>query len=122
MSTVGGSPEKSWSNFVRISVNVGGVGEKWNKTDIALRRAQHVVFCGYSFPDADIHIKYLLKRAQTNREVPLKVTVVNNHAGKKPSDSEQEEGRYKRFLGAGVNYTSQSFEDFVANPLGTLHP
>src|SRR5581483_8293133 len=29
----------------------------WNKTDIALRKIRHIVFCGYSFPDADIHIK-----------------------------------------------------------------
>jgi NAD-dependent SIR2 family protein deacetylase len=92
----------------------------WNKTDIALRKVQHIVFCGYSFPDADIHIKYLLKRAQTNRNVPLKVTVVNNHREKKPEEAEQEEARYKRFLGAGVNYTTKSFENFVANPFAMI--
>ena len=36
----------------------------WNRTDVALRRVKQIIFCGYSFPDADIHIKYLLKRAQ----------------------------------------------------------
>ena len=36
----------------------------WNRADLALRKADHIVFCGYSFPDADIHIKYLLKRAR----------------------------------------------------------
>ena len=92
----------------------------WNKTDIALRKIRHIVFCGYSFPDADIHIKYLLKRAQTNRDMPLRMTVINNHTGKKPTDAQQEESRYKRFLGAGVNYTARSFEDFVADPLAVI--
>ena len=94
----------------------------WNKTDIALRKVQHIVFCGYSFPDADIHIKYLLKRAQTNRDSPLKVTVVNNHKGKRADDAEQEKGRYQRFLGVAVNYTNKSFEEFAANPLAIIRP
>jgi NAD-dependent SIR2 family protein deacetylase len=94
----------------------------WNKTDIALRKVQHIVFCGYSFPDADIHIKYLLKRAQTNRNAPLKFTVVNNHRGKKVDEAAQEEVRYKRFLGATVNYTTKSFEDFAADPLAVIRP
>lgn len=42
----------------------------WNKTNSTLQQVRHVIFCGYSFPDADIHIKYLLKRAQTNRQSP----------------------------------------------------
>jgi hypothetical protein len=35
----------------------------WNRTDVVLGKVKHIIFCGYSFPDADIHIKYLLKRA-----------------------------------------------------------
>ena len=91
----------------------------WNRTDIALRKAKHIIFCGYSFPDADIHIKYLLKRAQTNREndVPFKVTVINNDRKKTDEDREQEKRRFKRFLGNDVNYTALSFEQFAAEPL-----
>lgn len=94
----------------------------WNRTDIALRKVKHIVFCGYSFPDADIHIKYLLKRAQTNRDAPLKVTVINNHLHKKPSEIEMEKDRYTRFLGTEVNYTDKSFEEFVADPLAIVRP
>jgi hypothetical protein len=94
----------------------------WNRTDVALRKVQHVIFCGYSFPDADIHIKYLLKRAQTNRAVPLRITVINHHPGKKPAEARQEQDRYKRFLGGNVNYTANSFEDFAADPLAVLRP
>jgi hypothetical protein len=94
----------------------------WNRTDIALRKAKHIIFCGYSFPDADIHIKYLLKRAQTNREhdTPFKITVINQHADKTEEDSQQEERRYKRFLGNHVEYTNLSFEQFAAAPLPVI--
>jgi hypothetical protein len=94
----------------------------WNRTDIALRKVRHIVFCGYSFPDADLHIKYLLKRAQTNRREPLKITVINHHADKKATATEEERTRYSRFLGDKVEYTSMSFQDFVANPLGVVRP
>lgn len=94
----------------------------WNRTDVALRKVKHIVFCGYSFPDADIHIKYLLKRAQTNRDTPLRVTVVNNHPGKKDTDSQQERERYMRFLGSAVVYTDKSFQEFVTDPFMVLRP
>jgi hypothetical protein len=94
----------------------------WNRTDVALRKVKHVILCGYSFPDADIHIKYLLKRAQTNRAVPLKISVINHHPGKKPDETQQEQERYKRFLGGNVNYTAKSFEEFAADPIAVLRP
>jgi hypothetical protein len=95
----------------------------WNRTDIALRKAEHIIFCGYSFPDADIHIKYLLKRAQTNRErdAPLRITVINYHVNKTQDEAREEEHRYKRFLGNQVEYTNLSFERFAASPLSVIH-
>ena len=92
----------------------------WNRTDIALRKVNHIIFCGYSFPDADIHIKYLLKRAQTNRDGTLRITVINQHPDKDPELSKQEKQRYERFLGATVNYTELSFGDFAANPMAVV--
>ncbi len=89
----------------------------WNRTDIALRKVRHVVFCGYSFPDADIHIKYLLKRAQTNRDDLLKFTALNSYPGKDPKEADQEKYRYERFLGQSVDYRALSFQEFAADPL-----
>ncbi|MCK9426317.1 MAG: SIR2 family protein [Ignavibacteriaceae bacterium] len=90
----------------------------WNKSENILRKAKHIIFCGYSFPDADMHIKYLLKRVQTNRNNSLKFTVFNYHDGKKACDIESEQNRFKRFLGDNVNYyLDKSFEDFAENPM-----
>ena len=94
----------------------------WNRTDVALRKVNHIVFCGYSFPDADIHIKYLLKRAQTNRNDTLKFTVINHYDQKDPKVVQEEKYRYTRFLGDKVNYTTLSFENFAAAPLAVIRP
>jgi hypothetical protein len=95
----------------------------WTKAERALRDAEHVVFCGYSFPDADMHIKYMLKRAQTNsRGIRTKYTVVNRNSNAPPKtakEKEQEKSRFERILGR-VDYTKWSFEDFAANPKAIL--
>ena len=84
----------------------------WHKTEMSLNDIEHVVFCGYSFPDADMHIKYLIKRIQTNRTKRLKITVINNYPGKKPDKIAEEKERYMRFLGKDIWYTNNSFEEF----------
>lgn len=94
------------------------LSQVWNKTEAHLLEAEHLVFCGYSFPDADIHVKYLIKRIQKNRKPgkPFKVSVVNNYDGKKEPAIKEEMYRYRRFLGGCVNYTKYSFEEFACNP------
>jgi hypothetical protein len=89
----------------------------WHKTEQALRKVDRILFCGYSFPDADIHIKYLIKRIQTNRDGTLKISVFNHHPGKNPALATEEHLRYKRFLGAQVDYTDKSFDDLVKDPV-----
>lgn len=77
-----------------------------------------MIFCGYSFPDADMHVKYLFKRAQTNRGAkgPIRFTVVNHHPGKKLEQKQEEEYHYKRFLRGPVEYSDASFEEFARAP------
>ncbi len=100
---------KNMSNIYLSSV--------WNKAEIALRKSNLVIFCGYSFPEADIHIKYMLKRVQTSkRDKPLKIMVFNNHKNKLQLTLKKEEMRYKRFLGQDVIFTNDSFQDFALDP------
>lgn len=88
----------------------------WNRVEQSLRMADHIIFCGYSFPDADMHVKYLIKRIQTNRRNLMRFTVINNHPDKLNSVSQSEMERYKRFLGPPVTYTDKSFEEFCNDP------
>lgn len=84
----------------------------WHKAEMSLKDIGHLIFCGYSFPDADMHIKYLIKRIQTNRTDKLKITVINNYPGKKPEMLNEEQERYQRFLGTDICFTNNTFEDF----------
>ena len=88
----------------------------WRAAEQELRSIDHLVFCGYSFPDADLHVKYLLKRIQTSARHLQRVTVINHHTGKTSEQEAAEKNRFQRFLGPVVNYTAASITDFAANP------
>jgi hypothetical protein len=88
--------------------------EVWHKAENALKQAKRIFFCGYSFPDADIHIKYLLKRVEINKGSTPEIFIINNYQRKSDYQKESEKLRYKRFFKnrQKVHYTNQSFEDF----------
>ena len=96
------------------------LGVVWHQAECRLQEAEHIIFCGYSFPEADMHVKYLIKRAQINRTRTLKVSIVNYHPGKSSDRVEEELKRYTRFLGREVDYTEFSFEEFAAAPASLL--
>jgi hypothetical protein len=93
----------------------------WKRAEEELKLASRIVFCGYSFPDADMHIKYLLKRAEVNRmgEAP-EVFVVNRPNEQSAGDwgNTDERTRYMRFFRQKdkVHWTKLSFEQFAADP------
>lgn len=94
----------------------------WARAERALRQARRVVFCGYSFPDADLHVKYLLKRAETNRNgPPLTVRVVNEHPNKSPQQRSDEQDRYSRFFKPrAFEWSDLTFEGFCQDPFKVL--
>lgn len=105
-------PPTFYKDFTNVFLNL-----IWNKTEQDLLNTDHIIFCGYSFPDADMHIKYLIKRIQKNRRMNnLKISVVNNHSRKSKIAKDVEKYRYKRFLGNAINFTDLSFENFAINP------
>jgi hypothetical protein len=89
----------------------------WHKAENVLNKARRIFFCGYSFPDADIHIKYLLKRAEVRNDFTPEVYIINEHDGKNKYQREDEKLRYKRFFKNRhrINYTHLSFENFCEN-------
>jgi hypothetical protein len=89
----------------------------------SLRSARHIIFCGYSFPDADLHFKYLLKRAEINRNgLPPRIYIVNEHVGKAADARTLERQRYIRFFRdkQNVHWTQLSFEQFANAPASVL--
>lgn len=103
------------STFFKVMSNFY-LQEIWRKAENALKRAKRIFFCGYSFPDADIHIKYLLKRGEINMGSTPEIFIINNHEGKSDYQKESEELRYRRFFKdkGKVHHTDQSFENFCS--------
>ena len=99
---------KNMSNF-----HISSLIKNFDKVS---REVNHIIFCGYSFPDADLHLKYYFKRAETNRNDNLRVTVINNHEGKSIAAKLCEKNNYNRFFSCRVDYLDSSFQDFAMNP------
>jgi hypothetical protein len=87
----------------------------WHQVEEILRGAKKIYFCGYSFPDADIHVKYLIKRAEMFKGDPFEIIIINDHKRKTRDQKEEEERRFRRFFGSKhrIDYLSKSFETFV---------
>ena len=102
------------------------IAETWSSFRRALRAATGITFCGYSFPDADFHVKAELKRTELYSRRPLfgdfklHVRICNNYPGKSGEASAREREAYERFFAGPVEYTGLSFEDFVAQASNIL--
>lgn len=83
----------------------------WHNIDLALQNSSKLFICGYSFPEADIHIRYLLKRAEMYmRNRGLEVFIIN---GRKSEENSEIQRFYKFFKNKGkINNTNLSFEEF----------
>ena len=93
------------------------INQIWAQAEQTLKKSTHIIFCGYSFPDADLHIKYLLKRIQTgSQNRNIKFSIINDFPGKCNEERDIEKKRFKRFLGQRIEYKNNSFEDFAENP------
>ena len=93
----------------------------WRIAEKALQDADNIVFCGYSFPDADIHIKHLLKKSELRNRNHPRIFIINNYPGKEEKEPEMikaEKERYLRFFSDkySINYTEYSFQEFANDP------
>ena len=99
--------------FFKVMSNIF-LAQIWRNADMLLHKAERIFFCGYSFPDADIHIKYLLKRMELYKSRPPRIFVINNHKDKQDQEKKNEKERYERFFkkSSRVEYTELSFQEF----------
>lgn len=74
----------------------------WKRFHEVVKQADKIIFIGYSMPDADIMIKYTIKRACFGQE--KKFIVVNRNTGNELKN------RYTRLLG-NVNFHEIGFAD-----------
>lgn len=84
------------------------------KADQTIRSVSKIYVCGYSFSDADIHVKYLLKRAELFSNNTPKIYIINHHENKSKSQILEEKHRFTRFFRNkdNVHSTELSFQEF----------
>ncbi len=82
----------------------------WHKAERLLREANRVIFVGYSMPESDVHIKYLLKKSLFRTEGSFPKIIVIDRKGKNRKSAEY--AVYKRLFGQ-IDYKPIGFEDFV---------
>jgi hypothetical protein len=80
----------------------------WLESEHVLRKACSLFFVGYSLPESDFHIRYLLKKSLFRSNTSPRVVVITSPRNKEGSDLYL---RYKRFFGQ-IEYHNIGFEKF----------
>lgn len=81
----------------------------WLEAEHVLRRATEVFFIGYSLPESDFHIRYLLKKALYRKEGNPRIIVITDPKNRQGSSLHK---RYRRFFGS-VKLEPIGFEGFA---------
>ena len=93
------------------------VAQVWMLAEEALRNAQRVFIIGYSLPDDDLDVIYLLKRglAELVRDAPQNITVVE-HArtkGERSLGRHPAGRRFRTIFGPDITWFPDGFENWV---------
>jgi hypothetical protein len=89
----------------------------WYEAERALQRANRVIFVGYSLPDDDVDVIYLLKRGLgTNKQNPLppgQITVVEYDAQHREMSAHPVGKRYRALFGDGIDFRTEGFTNWL---------
>jgi hypothetical protein len=89
----------------------------WYEAERALQRANRVIFVGYSLPDDDIEVIYLLKRGLgAMNPSPLSasmITVVEKDAGNRGVNVHPVGQRYRALFGDGIDFRTEGFSNWL---------
>ena len=83
----------------------------WYEAERVLREANRVIFIGYSLPDDDLEVVYLLKRGLSHL-APLQITVVEYDTENSPL-RQHEVGRRYRALFGDVDWHPEGLDQWL---------
>ena len=86
------------------------LAQVWYEAERVLREAEKVIFVGYSLPDDDVEVVYLLKRSLAHLP-PECITVVENRSGKSAARSIRDHAvgrRYRTLSSATASIGTQA--------------
>jgi hypothetical protein len=95
----------------------------WTLADQALRHAERVIIVGYSLPDDDIDVIYLLKGGlgELAKKTPQNITVVEYVADDVMRDINKHPvgRRYRSLFGPGIDWRIEGFQGLITRFNGT---
>jgi len=91
------------------------VAQTWYQAERALRTADRVVFVGYSLPDDDIHVAYLLKRALERIDAAAVTVVEWDEEGRALRDHPVGR-RYRALFGDGIDWHHEGLAGWLSPP------
>jgi hypothetical protein len=90
----------------------------WYEAERALQRAKRVIFVGYSLPDDDVEVIYLLKRSLSAKNPsplsPQQITVIEKKDPQRRGLSVHPIGRrYRALFGDGIDFRPDGFSEWL---------
>ena len=85
------------------------LAQVWYEAERVLREANRAVFIGYSLPDDDVEVVYLVKRGLAHL-APDRITVVEYDATMPPLASHTVGRRYRTLFGDGVDWHPEGLD------------
>lgn len=93
------------------------LAQVWHQAERVLREADRAVFVGYSLPEDDVEVIYLLKRALAHLDAS-KITVVD-HAEQKTGLKQHAAGRrYRALFGDNLDWHWEGLDKWLASLAG----
>ena len=88
------------------------ISRVWYEADRMLREADRVIFVGYSLPQDDFEVVYLLKRALSGLD-GQNITVVESDKENRAIDEHDVGCRYRSLFGENVEWVTEGFENWL---------
>jgi hypothetical protein len=96
------------------------LAQVWYEAERVLREADRVIFVGYSLPEDDLEVVYLLKRslARNAPRAPARITVVEYDAKNPSLPVEQHVAgrRYRALFGDAIEWNACGLDAWLARP------
>jgi len=89
------------------------LSQVWYQAEQLLRSAKRAIFIGYSLPDDDVEVVYLLKRSLAHLSAP-NITVVGHDEKLRGLSAHPTGQRYRALFGDGIDWHPEGMDAWIA--------
>jgi hypothetical protein len=93
------------------------LAQVWCEAERVLRESNHVIFIGYSLPDDDVEVVYLLTRSMAHL-LPQQITVVEYDPSKPLLSAHAVGRRYRTLFGDGIDWHPEGLDLWLQSAAG----